>query len=227
MKADKFDLSGQKKKENENESVSDEVIVRFDDIAHGNKDQIESENQILTSSYQSWLKFLKSPTVGPFHAYTQGFFLAFEDVLNIAEKSTKLQGDINDFLIKTNKASLDAINLVYKKSPKKQYETKEDFEELRKIIIDAFEECFTRLFESKEFAELWNRLFINQSELLKLLQDSIMERNLKMLNLPTRDEFNSILKDVHDLKRTIHDLKNSIRPASQSQPPQDLKSSKY
>lgn len=214
MKVDKFDLSGQKEKANGNEngSISDDVIIQFDDRAQDNKNQIESENLILTSAYQSWLELLKSPTVGPFHAYTQGLFLAFEDVLKIAEKSTKVQGDINDFLIQTNKASLDAINLVYKKSPKKRYETKEDFEDLRKIVIDAFEECFTRLFESKEFAELWNNLFINQSELIKLIQDSVVERNLKMLNLPTRDEFDSILKDVHDLKRTIHDLKNAIQP---------------
>ena len=66
-----------------------------------------------------------------------------------------------------------------------------------------------RLFESKEFAILWNRLFLDQSELLKLIQNTVVERNLKMLNLPTRDEFDSILKDVHDLKRTVHDLRNN------------------
>jgi hypothetical protein len=212
---------------NENELISDDAIIQFDDRVHDNKNRRESENRILTNAYQSWLELLKSPTVGPFHAYTQGFFFAFEDVLKIAEKSTILHGDINEFLIQTNKASLDAINLVYKKSPKRQYESKEDFDDFRKIVIDAFEDCFTRLFESKEFAELWNRLFIDQSELLKLIQDSIVERNLKMLNLPTREEFDSILKDVHDLKRTIHDLKNSVRSASVTHSSEDLKSHEY
>jgi hypothetical protein len=219
MNADKFDLSGQKKIENENELISDGSIIQFNDEAHANKNRRESGSLLLTSAYQSWLELLKSPTIGPFHAYAQGFFFALEDVLKIAEKGTKLQGDINEFLIQTNKASLDAINLVYKKSPNNQYETKEDFEELRKIVIDAFEECFTRLFESKEFAELWNRLFINQSELVKLIQDSFVERNLKMLNLPTRDEFDSVLKDVHDLKRIIHDLKNAVRPTGVTHSP--------
>ena len=176
-----------------------------------NRDQIETENEVLTRAYQSWLEILKSPTVGPFHAFTQGFFLAFEDILKISEKSTKLQGDINELWVQFNKASLDAINLIYERSSRKHYENKEDFEEFRKVVIDAFEECFTRLFESKEFAILWNRLFLNQSELLKLMQNTVMERNLKMLNLPTRDGFDSLLKDVHDLKRTLHDLRNRTR----------------
>jgi hypothetical protein len=208
MNEGRSDLSGQKDTE-KSKVIPEELIIKFDDVNADNKNQIETENRVLTRAYQSWLEILKSPAVGPFHAFTQGFFLAFEDILKISEKSTKLQGDVNEFLVQTNKASLDAINLVYEKSPRKHYENKADFEEFRKIVIDAFEECFTRLFESKEFAILWNRLFLDQSELLKLIQNTVVERNLKMLNLPTRDEFDSILKDVHDLKRTIHDLRNN------------------
>ncbi len=208
MNEGRSDLSGQKDTE-KSKVIPEELIIKFDDVNADNKNQIETDNQVLTRAYQSWLEILKSPAVGPFHAFTQGFFLAFEDILKISEKSTKLQGDVNEFLVQTNKASLDAINLVYERSPRKHYENKEDFEEFRKIVIDAFEECFTRLFESKEFAILWNRLFLDQSELLKLIQNTVVERNLKMLNLPTRDEFDSILKDVHDLKRTIHDLRNN------------------
>ena len=208
MNEGRSDLSGQKDTE-KSKVIPEDLIIKFDDVNADNKNQIETDNQVLTRAYQSWLEILKSPAVGPFHAFTQGFFLAFEDILKISEKSTKLQGDVNEFLVQTNKASLDAINLVYERSPRKHYENKEDFEEFRKIVIDAFEECFTRLFESKEFAILWNRLFLDQSELLKLIQNTVVERNLKMLNLPTRDEFDSILKDVHDLKRTIHDLRNN------------------
>ena len=201
MNEGRSDLSGQKDTE-KSKVIPEDLIIKFDDVNADNKNQIETDNQVLTRAYQSWLEILKSPAVGPFHAFTQGFFLAFEDILKISEKSTKLQGDVNEYLVQTNKVSLDAIILVYERSPRKHYENKEDFEEFRKIVIDAFEECFTRLFESKEFAILWNRLFLDQSELLKLIQNTVVERNLKMLNLPTRDEFDSILKDVHDLKRT-------------------------
>lgn len=204
-------LSGQEDTENKSKAIPEELIIKFDDMSADNRDQVKTENEVFSRAYQSWLEILESPTVGPFHAFTQGFFLAFEDILKISEKSTKLQGDLNEFLVQFNKTSLDAINLIYERSPRKHYENKEDFEEFRKVLIDAFEECFTRLFQSKEFAILWNRLFLNQSELLKLIQNTVVERNLKMLNLPTRDEFDSLLKDVHDLKRTLHDLRNSTR----------------
>jgi Poly(R)-hydroxyalkanoic acid synthase subunit (PHA_synth_III_E) len=204
-------LSGQEDTENKSKAIPEELIIKFDDMSADNRDQVKTENEVFSRAYQSWLEILESPTVGPFHAFTQGFFRAFEDILKISEKSTKLQGDLNEFLVQFNKTSLDAINLIYERSPRKHYENKEDFEEFRKVLIDAFEECFTRLFQSKEFAILWNRLFLNQSELLKLIQNTVVERNLKMLNLPTRDEFDSLLKDVHDLKRTLHDLRNSTR----------------
>ena len=91
-------LSGQKDTENKSKAISEELIIKFDDMSADNRDKIETENEVLARVYQSWLEILKSPTVGPFHAFTQGFFLAFEDILKISEKSTKLQGDINEFL---------------------------------------------------------------------------------------------------------------------------------
>ena len=142
MNEGRSDLSGQKDTE-KSKVIPEDLIIKFDDVNADNKNQIETDNQVLTRAYQSWLEILKSPAVGPFHAFTQGFFLAFEDILKISEKSTKLQGDVNEYLGQTNKASLDAIILVYERSPRKHYENKEDFEEFRKIVIDAFEECFT------------------------------------------------------------------------------------
>lgn len=211
MNVSRSDLNGQEDVDNKSGVVREDLIMNLDEMNDKGVNQIEPENQNLTKVFQGWLEILKTPAVGPFHAFTQGFYLGFEDILKIAEISTKLQGDVNEYLMQTNKASLDAISLVYDRSPKRQYKNKEDFEEFRKVVIDAFEECFTRLFESKEFAVLWNRLFINQSELVKLMQDTLVERNLKMLNVPTRDEFDSILKEVHDLKRIVHDIKNSVR----------------
>ena len=142
MNEGRSDLSDRKDTE-KSKVIPEELIIKFDDVNADNKIKLKL-TPVLTRAYQSWLEILKSPAVGPFHAFTQGFFLAFEDILKISEKSTKLQGDVNEFLVQTNKASLDAINLVYERSPRKHYENKEDFEEFRKIVIDAFEECFSR-----------------------------------------------------------------------------------
>jgi hypothetical protein len=39
---------------------------------------------------------------------------------------------------------------------------------------------------------------------------SIVEKNFKMLNLPTRSEVDDILKEIVELKRTVRDMKRSI-----------------
>jgi hypothetical protein len=38
----------------------------------------------------------------------------------------------------------------------------------------------------------------------------IVEKNFKVLNLPTRSEIDEMLKDIVELKRTVRDLKRSI-----------------
>ena len=102
MNEGRSDLSDQKDTE-KSKVIPEDLIIKFDDVNADNKNQIETDNQVLTRAYQSWLEILKSPAVGPFHAFTQGFFLAFEDILKISEKSTKLQGDVNEFIIPTKK----------------------------------------------------------------------------------------------------------------------------
>ena len=49
------------------------------------------------------------------------------------------------------------------------------------------------------------------SDLLDLFKQmqKFAEKNLKVLNLPTREEMDEILKDIHEMKRTIHDMKKS------------------
>jgi len=44
---------------------------------------------------------------------------------------------------------------------------------------------------------------------LKLVQ-TLAEKNLKVLNLPTRSEMDMLSRDVHDLKKNVHDLRNKL-----------------
>ena len=94
------------------------------------------------------------------------------------------------------------------KAPK-QYNSREDFENYRKIAIDVFEDAFTGLYDSKEFAILCGLVQSNQFDLFMHLQ-RLTERNLKALNLPTRSEMDDMSKDIHDLKKTVHDLTRKI-----------------
>jgi polyhydroxyalkanoate synthase subunit PhaE len=87
--------------------------------------------------------------------------------------------------------------------------TKEDFENYRRTAIEAFEDTFTDLFTSSEFSEVYGKLFGSQLNVSRALQ-SIVEKNFKMLNLPTRSEVDDILKDIVELKRTVRDMMRSV-----------------
>jgi hypothetical protein len=76
-------------------------------------------------------------------------------------------------------------------------------------MIDALEESFTGLFNSSEFAIVYGKLLNNQMDALKLVQ-TLAEKNLKVLNLPTRSEMDMLSRDVHDLKKNVHDLRNKL-----------------
>ncbi|HYX71609.1 MAG TPA: poly(R)-hydroxyalkanoic acid synthase subunit PhaE, partial [Nitrososphaera sp.] len=72
-----------------------------------------------------------------------------------------------------------------------------------------FEDIFTALFTSPEFSEVHGRLFGSQLNVSKVMQ-SIVEKNFKTLNLPTRSEVDDMLKDIVELKRTVRDIKRSV-----------------
>ena len=86
---------------------------------------------------------------------------------------------------------------------------KENMEEYRKTIIDAFEEAFTDLFSSDDFGIINSNLISSQLDVVKHLQN-IAEKNFKTLNLPTRSELDELSKDVHEIKREIRDIKKKI-----------------
>ena len=101
-----------------------------------------------------------------------------------------------------------ALARASEKAPK-EYNSKQDFENYRKIAIDVFEDAFTGLFDSKEYAILYGLVLSNQYDLLTHLQ-KLTEKNLKVLNLPTRSEMDDLSKHIHDLKKTVHDLTRKI-----------------
>jgi hypothetical protein len=111
-----------------------------------------------------------------------------------------------------NRAYLRAQMTISNKSSEK-YNSNDSsarsFEIYRKIMIDALEESFTGLFNSSEFAIVYGKLLNNQMDALKLVQ-TLAEKNLKVLNLPTRSEMDMLSRDVHDLKKNVHDLRSKL-----------------
>jgi Poly(R)-hydroxyalkanoic acid synthase subunit (PHA_synth_III_E) len=165
------------------------------------------QEEQMTKILHNWTEFIKMPTIGPIHAFFEDFTSYAQDLLSLNQTIINAQTNLNEYWKLINMAYVQATKEVSERAPKK-LNSKEDFEQYRNITINAFEDAFTNLFSSKEFSVAYGKVSNDLLDLFKKMQ-KFAEKNLKVLNLPTRDEMDQILKDIHDIKRTIHDMKKS------------------
>jgi hypothetical protein len=165
----------------------------------------DTQEDRMAQVINNWSELLKLPTIGPFHALSQEVDPYLQGILDISQTLMKLQIDLNEYWSHMKNAYSRALKETIDKAPK-HYNTKEDFENYRRVVIEAFEDAFTALFTSEEFPKVYSKVSNDQMDLLKYVQ-KLIENSFQTLNLPTRSEINELAKDIHSLKRDIRDIK--------------------
>ena len=201
----------------EDEVASNRNISNTNTNANANADRTENAHDNIESRFiqeqiakvfNIWADISKLPTVGPSFAYSQNSRADLKELIEFGKSFLELQIHLSEYCMQINNTYVQALAKASEKAPK-QYNSREDFEKYRKVAIDVFEDAFTGLYDSKEFAILYGLLQSNQFDLLMHLQ-KLTENNLKALNLPTRSDMENMSKDIHDLKKTVHDLIRKI-----------------
>ena len=130
---------------------------------------------------------------------------------NLTETIMKSQITLGQYWKQVNQAYVNAVLRINEKTSSSllDIKTKKDLDDYRKLMIDSFEEEFTRLFNSKEFALTYRDLLDKQMDILKQIQAS-SQRTLGILNLPTRKEMDMISRDLHDLRKSVMDLNERL-----------------
>jgi len=194
--------------------VIEDEVTSNSDISNNNAnvvhDNIESRfiQEQIAKVFSIWSDISKLPTVGPSFAYSQNPRSDLKELIEFGKSFLELQIHLSEYCMQINNTYVQALAKASEKAPK-QYNSREDFEKYRKVAIDVFEDAFTGLYDSKEFASLYGLLQSNQFDLLMHLQ-KLTENNLKALNLPSRSDMDDMSKDIHDLKKTVHDLIRKI-----------------
>jgi poly[(R)-3-hydroxyalkanoate] polymerase subunit PhaE len=168
----------------------------------------DEQQKRMTQVINNWSDLLKLPTIGPFYAFSQEADPYVQGFQNIIQALLKLQIDLSEYWSIMKNAYSIALKETTDKAPR-HYNTKEDFENYRKVAIEAFEDAFTGLFISKEFPKVYSKVSNDQMDLLKYIQ-KLIENSFQSLNLPTRSEINELTKDIHYLKRNVRDLKQEL-----------------
>lgn len=176
---------------------------------NGNADNLQrfTPDQV-KKMFDFWTDTLKLPTIGPMYAFSKDFNSYFNDFVSLGKVMAELKTDMDSYWSLMSAAYTRAMKEMMERAPK-QLATKEDFENYRRVAIEAFEDAFTELFTSPQFSEVYGKLFGSQLNVSRATQ-SIVEKNFKMLNIPTRSEVDEMLKDIMELRTTVRDLKRSV-----------------
>ena len=177
-------------------------------VENGNADNVQEFMQEQVNKMFELSGTLKLPTIGPMYAFSKDFSSYANDFVTLGKDMVELKSHMDSYWSLVSAAYARAVRETVERAPM-QLTTKEDFENYRRASIEAFEENFTALFTSSEFSEVYGKLFGSQLNVSKAMQ-SIVEKNFKTLNLPTRSEVDEMLKDIVELKRTVRDMKRSV-----------------
>ena len=181
-------------------------------IENDNADNADNAQEFMQEqvdrAFEFWSGSLKLPTVGPISAFSKDFSSFANDFVTLGKVMIELKGNMDSYWSLLNTAYTKAVRDTVERAPM-QLTTKENFENYRRVAIEAFEDNFTDLFTSSEFSEVYGRLSGSQLNVSRIMQN-IMEKNFKTLNLPTRSEVDEILKDIGELKRNVRDMKRRV-----------------
>ena len=166
---------------------------------------IINQERLASGLFDFWSDVLKLPSIGPMYAFSKDFSEYADDFVVLGRVMAAMKTNLEDYWAMVNQAYLKASKDTIEKSPK-QISTKDDLESYRRAMIESFEDSFTELFGSNRFSEVYGKVFSSQLDMSRCFQ-KIAEKNLKVLNMPTRAEIDEMLKDIHELKKSVRDLK--------------------
>lgn len=165
---------------------------------------IESE---LASVYDKWNEIVQLPTIGPMKGFVEDYNEYCSELLCLVKAMIDAYSSLNNYWIQMNGAYTRALNNL--STNKSSVSIKWDQEQIRMALIDAFEDAFTSLFTSKDFAKAYDDVSGAQIELMNSMH-RILEKNMKILNMPTRSEVDIILRELTELRRDIRDLRKEF-----------------
>lgn len=175
-----------------------------------NKRTLKSMSSEFESVYQKWNEIVQLPSIGPMKAFVKDYNQYCSDLLSLIKNMIDVYSSLNNYWMQMGSAFTQALNNLLKE--KLSSSGQWDQEQLRMTLIDAFEDAFTSLFTSKDFAKVYNEVSSTQIDLMDSIH-RIFEKNLEMLNLPTRSELDIVLKDITELKRNIRDIRREFESA--------------
>lgn len=190
----------------------------------------EENNQALKKLFDSWadtLNWIQNRTPGiPAIGPAAGLARKSVDINAELAQAMEAFSDFNKFLMqyysKISAAWLEATKKVIAESPP-DISTEEARDHLKNIWIEKFEQDFTTLFDSEDFAEIFGKMLKNEVKFNKHVRN-LVELLSNNIGMPTRSEMDSVYKEIERIKNKLKEMNDSIRDLSKGARKEPMKS---
>ena len=164
--------------------------------------------EVLKKYQDFWKKFYNVPTFSPFALpeETSNLIKNMQDLLLV---TSKMQYFTLNYATQINKTYTEALDKIPPNNPEYSLESEQDIKKYRSFLLGTLEESFTKLFQSEEFGVLISDLMGIYSEYNKLSRN-ISNTYLLSLNLSSKDDVDTLLKDIQEMKREVRELRKNI-----------------
>lgn len=156
--------------------------------------------------FEKWYRLQRFPNQGVFNAFNKNYNEYMEDLVSLNKILMEFQKYSSNYWSQMSKAHFQAIGNLIQKSKSDPNLNDTNSEKFRLFVIDAFEEAYSSLFSSKEFAIAYDQVYSKQLDFVNYI-NKIVEKNLTLLNIPTHSELDEVLKDLQDMKKTLRIIK--------------------
>ena len=148
---------------------------------------------------------------GPFRKFAVNAKKLSTETIEMNEDMTEFNTRLSAYYKQLNDTWNEAQKEYNKKVPEIPNDT-EHIEASKRIWIDMFENYFTRLFDSTEFAENFGKLVTSELEIAKHWNNMISTL-LESANMPTKKEMDEVYQELHTLRKRVAKLEKIANKA--------------
>ena len=180
----------------------------------------EDHNQALKKMFDSWIETMNwiqnrtpgIPAVGPAAGLARNSVTISSELAQAMESFTEFNKHLAQYYAKISAAWMEATRQVIAKCPMDISEEKAR-EQLKNVWIETFEQEFTTVFDSEDFAQIFGQMLKNEVKFNKHIRN-LVEVVSTNIGMPTRSEMDSVYKEIERIKNKLKEMSDNIRDLS-------------
>jgi len=180
----------------------------------------EEHNQALKKMFGSWTETLNwiqnrtpsIPAIGPAAGLARNSVTINAELAQATQAFAEFNKHLAQYYAKISAAWMEATKKVIAECPEDISDEKAR-ERLKDVWIETFEQEFTTLFDTEDFAEIFGQMLKSEVKFNKHVRNlvEILSTNIGM---PTRGEMDSVYKEIERIKNKLKEISDNVRDLS-------------